>query len=244
MDSTWIFRVVQRKYALFFHGLSILEGATDHECINNCNHPKEMWVGFKCNGLIIFLREEVRFPPSPTSPPPASPPLLGSLPPFPLHPPSSVVVGWDISGSGAPAGMSLKRRVTRQIWQWRWHIWWIRVVGEFGRSAGGRRWPAFPIWIRIKESQMNADPGDLDPDPQHCKKFYRIFSSRVMIGHIWQCCGSASLMGSGSDLSLMMCILNLIFIWCGSGSGSDFSLNADPDPAFCGDPESVQDVIK
>ncbi len=47
---------VPRKYALFFRRLSILERATDHECINNCNHPKkkEMWVGFKCNGLVIF----------------------------------------------------------------------------------------------------------------------------------------------------------------------------------------------
>ncbi len=48
---------VPRKYALFFHRLSILERATDQECINNCNHPKEMWVGLKCNGLIIFSQK-------------------------------------------------------------------------------------------------------------------------------------------------------------------------------------------
>ncbi len=114
-----------RKYALFFHQLSILERATDHECINNCNHPKEMWVGFKFNGLIIFLREEVlqntthAFPPSPTPPPPA---CLTSSPwfphPFSPHPfspqspppPSSVVVGRDISGSGAPAGVFSQKK--------------------------------------------------------------------------------------------------------------------------------------
>ncbi len=39
--------IVPRKYALFFHRLSILERATDHGCINNCNHQK----GSKCNGL-------------------------------------------------------------------------------------------------------------------------------------------------------------------------------------------------
>ncbi len=63
--------------------------------VNPCNHPKEMWVGFKCNGLVIFLREEVlqntvqhmRFP---ASPPP---------------PPSSVVVEQDIADSGAPTGV-------------------------------------------------------------------------------------------------------------------------------------------
>jgi hypothetical protein len=94
-----------------FHRLSILERATDHKCINNCDHPKEMWVGFKCNGLIIFSQRGgaskyntcvSRLPPPP---PPASPPLLGSLPPSSPTPPSSVVVGRDISGSGAPAGV-------------------------------------------------------------------------------------------------------------------------------------------
>jgi hypothetical protein len=34
--------LVQRKYASFFHRLSILVRATDHGCINDCNHPKEM----------------------------------------------------------------------------------------------------------------------------------------------------------------------------------------------------------
>jgi hypothetical protein len=89
--------------------LSILERATDHGCINNCNHPKEMWVGFKCNGLVIFLREEVfqnithAFSrPSPPPPLPASPTLLG--------PPSSVVVERDISGSGAPTGVFFPKK--------------------------------------------------------------------------------------------------------------------------------------
>jgi hypothetical protein len=105
-----------------FHRLSILERATDHECVNNCNRPKEMWVGFKCNGHIIFSHrrgaskiQHMRFPPSPPPPPPAcltSSPLVLSPPLFP-HPPCSIVVGWDISGSGAPAGVFSQRRVVR-----------------------------------------------------------------------------------------------------------------------------------
>jgi hypothetical protein len=35
------FEVVPRMYALFFHQLSILERATDHECINNCSYSKK-----------------------------------------------------------------------------------------------------------------------------------------------------------------------------------------------------------
>ncbi len=42
-----------------FHRLSILERATDHKCINNCNRPKEIWVGLKCNGPIIFSQRGV-----------------------------------------------------------------------------------------------------------------------------------------------------------------------------------------
>jgi hypothetical protein len=87
-----------------FHRLSILERATDHECNNNCNRPIEMWVGFKCNGLIVFSQTGgaskvyntcAAFPPIPL--PPCLPHLL-SLVPSPLspHPPSSVVVGRDI----------------------------------------------------------------------------------------------------------------------------------------------------
>ncbi len=32
---------VPRMYALFFHRLSILERATDHECINDCSYSKK-----------------------------------------------------------------------------------------------------------------------------------------------------------------------------------------------------------
>jgi hypothetical protein len=101
---------VPRKYALFFHRLSILERATDHKCINNCNRPKEMWVGFKCNGLIIFSQRggasKYNTCVSRLPPPPRLPHLL-SLVPSPLlpHPPSSVVVGPDVSGSGTQAGV-------------------------------------------------------------------------------------------------------------------------------------------
>jgi hypothetical protein len=83
---------VPRKYALFFHRLSILERATDHKCIYNCNHPKEMWVGFKCNGLVIFSQtggaskyNTCVFPPPPppacfTSSPWYPPPSLPQAP--------------------------------------------------------------------------------------------------------------------------------------------------------------------
>jgi hypothetical protein len=37
-----------------FHRLPILDRTTDHKCNNNCNRPIEIWVGFKCNGLIVF----------------------------------------------------------------------------------------------------------------------------------------------------------------------------------------------
>jgi hypothetical protein len=103
-----------------FHRLSILERATDHKCINNCNPPKEMWVGLKCNGLIIFSQrggaskiQHMCFPPSPPLHPPPPPVSLISSPWFPSPsppPPSSVVVGRDISGSGAPAGVFSQER--------------------------------------------------------------------------------------------------------------------------------------
>jgi hypothetical protein len=77
---------VPRKYALFFHRLSILERATDHGCIKNCNHPKEMWVGLKCNGLVIFSQRggifkilHMRFPLSPPPPTGVFSPKKGDL---------------------------------------------------------------------------------------------------------------------------------------------------------------------
>jgi hypothetical protein len=109
-------RSVPRKYALFFRRLSILERAMDRECINICSHPKEMWVGFKCNSLIFFSERRCskyntcvsRLP----TPPPRLLHLL-SFVPSPLLPPplpSSVVVGRDISGSGAPAGVFSQKK--------------------------------------------------------------------------------------------------------------------------------------
>ncbi len=132
-----------------FHRLSILERATDHKCNNNCNRPKEMWVGFKCNGLIVFLREEVlqkvyntcvsRLPLPLPPPPPASPPLLGSLPPLP--PPPQLGCCW-----------------ARHLWLWcsgrgvlsreGWSINYDSAADIFDGSglwenlAGVRRWPA------------------------------------------------------------------------------------------------------
>jgi hypothetical protein len=97
-----------------FHRLSILERATDHKCNNNCNRPNEMWVGFKYNGLIVFSQRgdaskvyNTCIPAFPLSPSPPPPTHLLSLVPSPLlpHPPSSKVVGRDISGSGALAGV-------------------------------------------------------------------------------------------------------------------------------------------
>jgi hypothetical protein len=134
-----------------FHRLSILERATDHECNNNCNRPSDMWVGFKCNGLIIFLREEVLqkytthvFPPSPPSPSPPTCPT--SSPWFPLPssptPPAPLLLGGTSLALVLWQGCSLKRRVIRKLWQSCCHIWWVRAVGEFGRSTGVRRWPA------------------------------------------------------------------------------------------------------
>jgi hypothetical protein len=70
----------------------------------------------------FFLREEVlkiqhmRFPPSPTPRlPPASPPLLGSLPPSPPTPPAPLLLGGTSLALVLRQGCSLKRRVTRQI---------------------------------------------------------------------------------------------------------------------------------
>ncbi len=84
-----------------FHQLSILERATDHKCNYNCNRPREMWVGFKCNGLIVFSQRGgaskvyntcvSRLPP-PSPPPTYPPPLLGSLPPPP--PPPQLCFCW------------------------------------------------------------------------------------------------------------------------------------------------------
>jgi hypothetical protein len=76
-----------------FHRLSILERVTDHKCNNNCNRPKEMWVGFKCNGLIVFSQRggaskytTHAFPAFPPSPP-RLPHLLSLVPSPPLPPP-------------------------------------------------------------------------------------------------------------------------------------------------------------
>ncbi len=122
-----------RKYALFFHRLSILERATDHKCINNCN---EMWVGFKCNGLVIFSQRggtskhnTCVFPPSPPPPPSARFTSSPWYPPPSLpHPPSSVVVGRDISDSGALTG---------------------RQMGE-GGGGGGKAWPTLgPTYAQL-----------------------------------------------------------------------------------------------
>ncbi len=77
-----LFTTVPRKCALFFHRLSILERATDHGCINSCNHPKEMWVGSKCNGLVNFFSERRYFKQSTCVFPPCPPPP---------HPPSSFI---------------------------------------------------------------------------------------------------------------------------------------------------------
>jgi hypothetical protein len=103
---------VPRKYALFFHRLSILERATDHGCINNCNHPKTH-----------------EFPALPPLPPPAgftSSHLLSLAPP---PPPSSVVVERDISGSGAPTGVFSQKKGDLSI-----------VTGVAGIFDGSEPW--------------------------------------------------------------------------------------------------------
>ncbi len=102
---------VPRKCALFFHRLSILERATDHECINNCSYPKEIWVGFKCNGPVNFFSERryfkyntCNFPPC--LPPPPTKLHLLSLATPPLSPQAPLLSGGrDIFGSGAPTGV-------------------------------------------------------------------------------------------------------------------------------------------
>jgi hypothetical protein len=107
-----------------FHRLSILERATDHKCNNNCSRPKEMWVGFKCNGLIVFSQRGgaskytthafPAFPPS--SPPPA---CLTSSPWFPPPssptPPALFLLGETSLALVLWQGCSLKRRVIRQL---------------------------------------------------------------------------------------------------------------------------------
>jgi hypothetical protein len=106
-------------YALFFHRLSILERATDHECINNCSYSKRnvgrIPVQQPCE---FFLREEVfqiqhmRFPALPPPFPPTKLLLLYLVTP----PPSSVVVEAGTSlALGLRQGCSLQRRVTHQI---------------------------------------------------------------------------------------------------------------------------------
>ncbi len=104
-----------------------------------------MWVGFKCNGLVNFFSERryfkcntCVFPPCPP-PPPSS--FISS--PFQSPPPSSVVVvkQGHLWLWGSDRGV-----LSREGWPIKddscsWHIWWIRAMGEFGRSTGGRRWP-------------------------------------------------------------------------------------------------------
>ncbi len=119
------FKTVPRKYALFFHRLSILERATDHGCINNCNHPKEMWVGLKCNGLVNFFSERryfkcntCVFPPCPPPPHQASSPLLGTPPPK-----LCCSRGGDISDFKAPTGaFSLHKGGPLDMTGWIRHI--------------------------------------------------------------------------------------------------------------------------
>jgi hypothetical protein len=101
-------RLLCRASVHFFHRLSILERATNHKCNNNCNRPKEIWVGFKCNGLVILSQRRggskshnTCVPP----PPPPSPPLLGSPLPAPHPPPAPSLLGELSYGSGALAGV-------------------------------------------------------------------------------------------------------------------------------------------
>ncbi len=92
----------------FFHRLSILERATDHECNINCNRLENVCVRFKCNGLIVFSQRggyskvcNICCPP----PPHPSPHLLSLVPPSPAPPPAPLLLGGTISGSGALTGV-------------------------------------------------------------------------------------------------------------------------------------------
>jgi hypothetical protein len=106
----------------------------------NCNRPKEMWVGFKCNGLIVFFQRGgaskvyntcvSRLPPPHPPPPPRLPHLL-SLAPSPLfpHPPAPLLLGDETSLALVLwQGCSLKRRsimtvpLTYLMDQSRWKI--------------------------------------------------------------------------------------------------------------------------
>ncbi len=86
-----------------------------------------------------FKKKTLRFPALPP-PPPTKLHLLSLVTPPPS--PSSVVVRqghlwlWG-SDRGVLSGEGWPIKCDRSSW----HIWWIRAVGEFGRSTGDRRWP-------------------------------------------------------------------------------------------------------
>ncbi len=106
-----------------------------------------MWVGFKCNGLVNFFSERryfkhktCNFPPCPP-PPPIKLHLLSLPTPLPPPPPKL-----RCCEAGTSLALGLRQRCSREGWPIKddscsWHIWWIRAVGEFGRSTGGMRWP-------------------------------------------------------------------------------------------------------
>ncbi len=126
------YTVVPRKCALFFQRLSILERATDHECINNCNHPKEMWVGFICDFFSKRRCFKIQHPHFPAFPPPACFTSSPWYPPpsFPHPPPQAPLL---LSGTsltlGLRQGCSLQRRATHQMRQ-------VRLAYLMGQSRG------------------------------------------------------------------------------------------------------------
>ncbi len=116
----------------FFHRLSILERATDHECIiiAACQKKHQVWEVFKFNGP-LFLREEEKLavtcthgsPPPPPSPLPQSiPPLSWVIPPPPPppSPPDSTALRLRCPCRGVP--FEVKGGPWSKIWQRCCHI--------------------------------------------------------------------------------------------------------------------------
>ncbi len=108
---------------------------------------KEMWVGSKCNGPVNFFSERryfkhntCVFPHCPPPPPPNKLHLLSLVTP---PPPSSafVVKQGHLWLWGSDRGVLSREGWPIKCDRGSWHIWWIRAVGEFGRSTGDRRWP-------------------------------------------------------------------------------------------------------
>ena len=136
---------VPRKYALFFHRLSILERATDHK-----------WVGFKCNGPVNFFSERRYFKYNTC----VSRPAKLHLPPTKLHllslvtppPPSQAPLlsrGRDISGSGAPTGVFSPEKGDPSDK--------TGSAGIFDRSSRGR--------IRSERRRQEMTNSDSSPSP-------------------------------------------------------------------------------